>query len=445
MKHLDPPVRFGLTGLGGYAGYVCDRFLAEAQSGRPSATLVAVAEPEPNRFPHRVQQLQAMGIRVFREFAELLAFPLEAVWLPLPIDLHLPFTEQALRAGKAVMCEKPAAGSVDDVDAMIAARDRAGRPVAVGFQDLYQPSVTQLKQRLVAGEFGKPIGARVIGSWPRSERYFTRNDWAGRLSRNGRWVMDSPANNALAHFLHLTLFLLGDRADAAAKPCSVAAELYRANPIENYDTCSMRFTLASDVPVLVAFTHASATTIEPVVVIETERATISFVAGRHIDIRTAAGEERLPLSSNPHKHMLARFGAWVRHGVDAAPGSSLEMARMHVVAVNAASEAAPVFDVAADHVRLVPASDGAPLRTIDGIIPAMRASIAENCLLHETGLASWAQPPRTMLINGYHHFRGPATAPVHANGNGSASGNGNGRAHSSTYVAPPAAPAAARA
>src|SRR5688500_14823920 len=251
-----PPIRFGLAGLGGYAGYVCDRILADARAERPAATLVAVAEPAPERFHTRVEELRASGVTVLRHFHDLLAQPIDAVWLPLPIDLHLPFTEQALAAGKAVMCEKPAAGSVDDVDRMIAARDRSGLPVAIGFQDLYQPSVTVLKQRLLAGEFGRPLSARVIGSWPRSERYFTRNDWAGRLQRNGRWVLDSPANNALAHFLHLALFLLGDRPAASAKTSSVSAELYRANRIENYDTCSMRFTLASSgTPLLIAFTH----------------------------------------------------------------------------------------------------------------------------------------------------------------------------------------------
>jgi predicted dehydrogenase len=416
MLQVVPPTRFGLAGLGGYAAYVCDRILQEQRSGAPAAaTLVAVAEPELDRFPARVSELRAAGVKVFRDYADLLAQPIDAVWLPLPIHLHLPYTEQALSAGKAVMCEKPAAGSVDEVDAMIAARDRARLPVAIGFQDLYQPSVATLKRRLLSGEWGTPLGARVIGCWPRSERYFTRNDWAGRVRRNGRWVLDSPANNALAHFLHLTLFLLGDRLDASAKPASVAAELYRANRIENYDTCSMRFAAGSGaVPVVVAFTHAAAHSVEPVIVIETDAGvTITYLSGRHIEVRAANGRvETLPLSSNPHQHMLAAFTQWVLRGADAALGSSLEMARAHVVAVNAASQAAPVLDVPPDYVQTTVADDGAPLRTIKGIVPALRACVADGCLLHETGLAPWAQPSRGLHINGYRHFPGPAAAVV---------------------------------
>src|SRR5436309_2615900 len=119
-----PPIRFGLTGLGGYAAYACDRLVNESQAAGSSAQLVAVSEPELERFPRRREDLRAKGVAVVRDFRELLGFPIDAVWLPLPIDLHLGFTDTALSAGKAVLCEKPAAGCVDDVDRMIAARDR---------------------------------------------------------------------------------------------------------------------------------------------------------------------------------------------------------------------------------------------------------------------------------------------------------------------------------
>ena len=414
------PIRFGLTGLGGYAGYVCDRILGDARSDHPAAKLVAVCDPEPERFARRVEDLRAAGISVVRDFAELLTRDIDAVWLPLPIDLHFPYTEAALDAGKAVLCEKPAAGCVDDVDRMIAARDRTGLPVAIGFQDMYQPSVAVLKQRLVAGEFGRVVGARVIGCWPRSERYFGRNDWAGRLRRDGRWVLDSPASNALAHFLHLALFLLGPSREQSAKPTSVAAELYRANRIENYDTCAMRFTVGGpgvepEVPLFIAYTHACATSVEPVVVVETEQAQISYVSGRHIEILRGTRGELLPLSASPHKHMLRAFRSLVREGCDAVMGSTLEQARMHVVAFNAASEASPVVDVPAHFVDAIAEPDHTTLRVIREIVPAMKSCVSDRCFLYETGLAPWSHPPTTMPINGYAHFAGPA-GPAGAHG-----------------------------
>jgi predicted dehydrogenase len=437
MNHLPPPIRLGVTGLGGYAGYVCDRALEDSTSPNPSAMLVAVAEPKLERFARKVDELRARGVTVVRDYAELLALDLEAVWLPLPIDLHLPYTEQGLAAGKAVMCEKPAAGCVEDVDRMIAARDAAGLPVGVGFQDLYQPSVRQLKQRLCDGEFGKPLKVSVIGCWPRSERYFGRNDWAGKLRRDGRWVMDSPAQNALAHFIHLSFFLLGcDDVNSTAQPTRVSAELYRANRIENYDTCSIGYTVSpGDVPVCVAFTHACAATLEPVITLECERATILYLAGRHIEVRAKGkGAEILPLAANPHKHMLADFAACVRDRRQSV-ASTLEMARAHVVAVNAASEAAPVVDVPVDFVDTVPAPDQTILRAVRNIVPALKACAADGCQLHETATVPWSHPAAVMPINGYHHFAGPAAA---ANGS-----RGGPRVQAKTFVNPAGKSAAA--
>jgi predicted dehydrogenase len=312
------PIRFGVAGLGGFASYVADRLLEAASSPHPIAQLIAACEPHLEKFVSRSDELKEQGVHIVGTFDELLKQDVEAIWLPIPIDLHRPFTEAALAAGKAVLCEKPAAATVEDVDAMIAARDRAGLPVLIGFQDLYQPSVNILKRRILDGEFGKPLGASVIGCWPRGERYFQRNDWAGRYARDGRWVMDSPAANALAHFLHLPLFLLGSSLHSAANPLSVGAELYRANPIENFDTCVLHLVLADQVPLIAAFTHACDEIVEPEVVLEMQKATIRYYANRHIDIeRSGARRERLPLSKNPHQHMLEVFPS-----VHAAPGAA---------------------------------------------------------------------------------------------------------------------------
>src|SRR5262245_21239415 len=148
------PVRFGLAGLGGYAAYMSDRLLAEAQTSRPHARLLAVCDPEVERFPERVAELRGKGVLVLNTLDQLLARDIDAVALPIPIDLHRGFTDAALQSGKAVLCEKPAAGNVDDVDAMIAARDAANRPVGIGFQDVYQPGVLELKRRILRGDFG---------------------------------------------------------------------------------------------------------------------------------------------------------------------------------------------------------------------------------------------------------------------------------------------------
>jgi predicted dehydrogenase len=429
--NMTNPIRLGLAGLGGYAGHICDRILDAISSPEPAIEFVAACDPTLERFGARVRELNQRGVKTLQTFDQLLASDIEAVWLPLPIDLHRPYTEAALASGKAVMCEKPAAGCVDDVDAMIAARDRAHRPVLIGFQDIYQPAVVTLKQRLLAGEFGRPLASTVIGCWPRSERYFGRNDWAGRFKRDGRWVMDSPASNALAHFIHLAMFLLGPTPETAASPTHIAAELYRANRIENFDTCSLRLTLPGDTPLLAAYTHACATSVDPIVTIEMESAVIRYVAGRHVEIRRkdsgpAAASETIPLMPHPHAYMLRAFQHCIRESPEPASCATLEMAREHVVALNVASETSPITDIPRELIDVLPGPDHAPLRAIRDIVPAMQACVTQPCMLSETSLAPWTVPAASKPIpRGYNHFTGPLSPRVSV----------------TTHVAPPRRPA----
>src|SRR5436189_231436 len=88
------PVRFGVAGLGGFASYVTDRLLE--RSAQPFAHLVAACDPHLEKFASRSQWLHKRGVKVVDSFQQLLEQEIDAVWLPVPIDLHRPFTEAAL-------------------------------------------------------------------------------------------------------------------------------------------------------------------------------------------------------------------------------------------------------------------------------------------------------------------------------------------------------------
>src|SRR5262249_7954674 len=128
------PVSFGVVGAGGYAGVVCDHLLSGSAAPHPVVRLSGVYEPNQPAHRHRLSKLQPAGTQTFNRFEDLLASDIEAIWLPLPIHLHAPFAEKALSAGKAVMCEKPAAGCIDDVDRMICIREQFQKPLLIGFQ-----------------------------------------------------------------------------------------------------------------------------------------------------------------------------------------------------------------------------------------------------------------------------------------------------------------------
>ena len=61
--------------------------------------------------------------KAYGSYEELLADPeIEAIYNPLPNELHVPWTIRALEAGKHVLCEKPIALDADEADALIEAR-----------------------------------------------------------------------------------------------------------------------------------------------------------------------------------------------------------------------------------------------------------------------------------------------------------------------------------
>lgn len=406
-------VRIGTFGLGGYAASICGLLQRNSHGNEPLVRLEAVCEPDQATHADKLASLRDAGVRIYREPGELLAQPLDAVWIPLPIDLHRRYTEMALAAGKAVMCEKPAAGAIDDLDAMIAARDRAALPVAVGFQDVYNPRLGDLQRRLREGEIGRVRRVSVVGCWPRDAAYYGRS-WAGRLKREGVWILDSPALNAMAHYINLALYLVGPRPDASASPIAVEAELYRANRIENYDTCGLRITVQgpdhAPIPVLVLLTHACAEAVQPLITVTAERGAARVGVQGRIQFEQDGQTETIATSVPTHQEMLRRFVELVQRRPPEGPVATLELARPHLVAVNGASEAVAVTTVPAEHVRDTMSAEQRPLRVIPGIEALFRACEQRFQLPHETGLAAWATPAGRRDLRGYSHFAGPKGA-----------------------------------
>lgn len=82
------------------------------------------------------------------------AFQADAVVVCTPTDTHADLVERAAQAGKAVFCEKPVDLSEERVRRCLAAVEKAGIPLMVGFNRRYDPSFGALKRRLDAGEIG---------------------------------------------------------------------------------------------------------------------------------------------------------------------------------------------------------------------------------------------------------------------------------------------------
>lgn len=106
---MTDPVRWGFLG----AGMVATAALGPAVAAAPGAVLHAVAARD-------VARAAALRPRVVhRDYAAVLADDaVEAVYISLTNEAHLPWTLAAMRAGKHVLCEKPLGLSAAEVDEM---------------------------------------------------------------------------------------------------------------------------------------------------------------------------------------------------------------------------------------------------------------------------------------------------------------------------------------
>ena len=93
--------------------------------------------------------------RVHDGYESLLASPeIDAVYIPLPNTMHVEWTQRAIAAGKHVLCEKPLAMRADEIDALIAARDRSRLVVGEAFMVAYHPQWELVRQLIADGAIG---------------------------------------------------------------------------------------------------------------------------------------------------------------------------------------------------------------------------------------------------------------------------------------------------
>ncbi len=402
---MSNPVSIALGGIGGYGSMYLSALLDSPQAR--SCSLVATVDPHPAGCA-RWHELQALGIPHYDDLDALYRHhSVDLTVLVSPIQLHAEQTVLALRHGSHVLCEKPAAATVQDVDRMMDAETRSGHSVAVGFQWSFTAPICQLKKDILRGDFGKPVRFKSLCLWPRDESYYSRNNWAGRLRDDrGRWVLDSPVNNAMAHDLHNMLFLLGDAPTTSAHPVEVVAEAYRANPIENADTVAARIMTRDGTEVLFFGSHAVPDNYGPVFTLEFTDAVVVYDA-EHASIlasfkdgttRTYAAPD-----ATPHEQKLWSCLTSIADTQPMACG--LAAARSHTLCVNGIQDSIGTsVDLPRDLIESV-GPPGGRLASSSELAALLQACFQASALPSELG-TSWAHCGRLIDLRRYHRYPG---------------------------------------
>ena len=94
--------------------------------------------------------------RAFGSYDALLnSRDVDVIYNPLPNGLHAEWTIKALQAGKHVLCEKPMALSLAEMDAIQNASRQTGRVVAEAFMYRHHPQTLKVKEMVADGSLGK--------------------------------------------------------------------------------------------------------------------------------------------------------------------------------------------------------------------------------------------------------------------------------------------------
>ena len=143
-------IRWGILGAAQFARRDMGPAIHAAKGGK----LAALA----TRDPAKAAGFEAFQpeLQVFDSYDALLASDIvDAVYIPLPNAMHVPWTLKALDAGKHVLCEKPVAMAAEEIDALIETRDRTGLLAAEAYMIVHHPQWHKARDLLADGAVGE--------------------------------------------------------------------------------------------------------------------------------------------------------------------------------------------------------------------------------------------------------------------------------------------------
>ena len=400
-------VTITLVAIGGYGHSYLSQLLTPEL--RDTAKIVAAVDPTPERCK-MLGDLQAMHVPIYptlEAYDAEASSPADLVVISSPIHYHVPQSIAALEHGSNVLCEKPMCATVQEADALIAARDRAGRFVSIGYQRSFTPAAHALKADIRSGVLGKPKRMRCLCLWARTERYYNRNNWAGmQKSPDDAWVLDSPMNNAMSHSLHQMFHLLGDTTQTSATPAKVTAELYRANDITNFDTGVLRAFTDTGVEVFFAASHAVADRETTELVAEFEHATVTGSRKRGgLTVTFTDGRTKTYENPDDHRHARKLLDAIERVTSGSPDVCGPEAARAQTVVINGAQDSCSHITEFPREMVEITGDEGERLTHVPGLEAMLRQCFDEDKLPSEIDF-DWAKPGTEVDLTDYAWFPG---------------------------------------
>lgn len=191
-------MKFAVVGMG-VIGRIHAHVIQELKQGELAAVVDSDAE--------KAEQAAAeFGCRAFTELGEMLKQPdIDAISICVPSGLHCLVAEQAAKAGKHVLLEKPIGVSLEAADKIIEACAKYNVQLGVIFQHRFDTAIRTLKQAVEEGALGAIHFATARTCWYRDPAYY-QGSWRGTLKLDGGGALI----NQSIHYIDLLQYMAGE-------------------------------------------------------------------------------------------------------------------------------------------------------------------------------------------------------------------------------------------
>src|SRR5262245_11605998 len=176
----SPALRWGILGC----ARISRRGLIPGIQGSSTGTLAALASRDPATARAWAEEFQVPAAH--GSYQGLLDDPaVDAVYIPLPNELHRPWTFAAADAGKHILCEKPLALDAAEAEEMVAYCRSRGVLLMEAFMWPHQPRTAAIRTLVAEGAIGELRLVRSSFSFP-----IDAGDWRLDPARGGGALWD---------------------------------------------------------------------------------------------------------------------------------------------------------------------------------------------------------------------------------------------------------------
>ncbi len=399
------PVNIALIGVSNFAENHLHSIRTLEEEGIAQQSCVVICNPD--ECQQAIDDYNQRGIKIYQAYQQMLEQEqgdTELVALPVGLHDHAEMSIAAMEAGYDVMCEKGPAATIQDMDAMIAASQRTGHFLDIGFQNQSKNDVRHLKRRICEGKLGEILDIRVMATWVRDDAYYARNSWAGRYTLEGKYVLDGPTNNALAHYLMNALYWASTEWQQTAVPAKIRGEIYKAHPIQGEDTSGIEVITEDGTRIIYLATLAGEFEFGPVTHIYGTKGQAYWAQEGSVVIMYHNGAREYVTHDGQPEHVeVFRNACRYLRGVDEELNCPVAMTRSHTLTLNGAYESSAAIHKIPDQYITREPRDDSVFTGINNIWDDMYRCGREGKLYSNADIP-WAQSSEWLDLEDYDHF-----------------------------------------